>query len=127
MQKGFTLIELIIVVAIIGILAVIGVPQYLGYVSDAEASQAQNNLRSIYLAQQGYYRKNNEYYFTGTLPSDSASIINTNLFAGKEVVINGEFQYYILQSSVDDFTANANEVSGSRSYSINHLNQTTGF
>ena len=50
LQAGFTLIELMIVVAIIGILAAIAMPQYGDYVSRARASGAVSELNSVKLA-----------------------------------------------------------------------------
>ena len=44
---GFTLLELLIVVAIIGILAGVGIPAYNGYITDSKEETAKNNLRSI--------------------------------------------------------------------------------
>lgn len=46
-QKGFTLIELMIVVAIIGILSAFAVPAYQDYVSKSEASSALATLKSV--------------------------------------------------------------------------------
>ena len=125
MNKGFTLLELIITMGILGIIAAIGVPQYLGYADNARVNTVKNNLRSIYLQQQEYYQKNNAYYKTGASCTDSAAAINTNLFNGKTIIVNDQFTYCITQSTVDDFSAKATEIAGgkNRSFTVKQLNQ----
>ena len=61
LQKGFTLIELMIVVAIIGILASIAVPNYIEYVNRARASEATSALSQMRIRMEQYFQDNRTY------------------------------------------------------------------
>ena len=60
-QQGFTLIELMIVVAIIGTLAAIAVPNYFGYINKARITRAIAEIRGIEGAAFAYIADNDRY------------------------------------------------------------------
>ena len=63
-RKGFTLIELMIVIAIIGILAAIAIPQFTAYRDRAYNSAAKSDLRNLTGAQEAYYVEMGSYALT---------------------------------------------------------------
>jgi type IV pilus assembly protein PilA len=74
-QSGFTLIELMIVIAIIGILASVAIPQYQVYTQRAEATAVVSNVRNVQLAIQEFYST------TGNLPPAIADLARYGVIA----------------------------------------------
>jgi prepilin-type N-terminal cleavage/methylation domain-containing protein len=56
-QAGFTLIELMVVVALIGILAAVAIPVFLGYTRKAKTGEPHETLQAIFRGAQTYYEK----------------------------------------------------------------------
>lgn len=54
-QRGFTLIELMIVVAVLGLIAAIAVPNYIRYMSKSRQSEARVNLSAIFVSEVSYF------------------------------------------------------------------------
>ncbi|WP_275892806.1 pilin [Burkholderia sp. LMG 13014] len=80
-QKGFTLIELMITVAIVGILAAIAFPAYQDYVIRAQVSEALEVVGGLQSDIQEYYAEN------GVLPANN-TVLSTTMPVGKYSYVN---------------------------------------
>ncbi len=114
-KKGFSLIELMIVIAIIAVLSMIAVPNFMKYLAKAKRAEAYMQLSSIYAAQKAYWAENGKY---GTQLSGQGGIgWSPEGYAGGG---SGEKFYYTYGFGGSEGT---NYFTGKLGTSSNYLNQ----
>ncbi|MCN4143927.1 MAG: prepilin-type N-terminal cleavage/methylation domain-containing protein [Thiohalomonas sp.] len=100
-QTGFTLIELMIVVAVVGILAGIALPSYQESVAKSKRADAQGALLSLSASMERYFTENNTY-----CGSDNGGAVGTCVnadipaFFSSQVPVDGGTAYYNLTISL---------------------------
>lgn len=81
MVNGFTLIEVMIVVAIIGILAAIAIPNYQDYVQRGKAAEATSNLATLRVRMEQHFQDFRTYQDVGAVIAPCAPANGAKYFA----------------------------------------------
>jgi prepilin-type N-terminal cleavage/methylation domain-containing protein len=85
-QKGFTLIEILVVVIIVAILAAFAVPRYLRYVEKSRSTEAQTAIRSLRTAYDVYVQTN------GTSEGYTVDLAKKDARLGQSTIKNWNFE-----------------------------------
>ena len=107
-NEGFTLIELMIVIAIIGILAAIAIPQFSAYRTRSFNAAAEADLRNAATAQEAYYVDKQTYVAD---PQTNLIGATYGLYTSQNVALDGD-------AVADQYSMTAYHSSGNKTYTL---------
>jgi len=93
-MNGFTLVEVMITVAILAVVAAIAVPAYTGYIETGRITEGWNNLNALNIAEQQYSMDNSGAYFAGATAAALATN-SGNLWVRAEAAGSENFTYVV--------------------------------
>jgi len=103
-EKGFTLIELMIVVVIIGILAALAIPRFMQATTKSKQSEAKQLLKQVYTMQRTFRQASNP----GTYGDNGVTAVAGGTFPaiGVEIMVGAAYSYAMV-AAADAFTCTA--------------------
>ena len=117
-ERGFTLMELMVVIVIVAILAAVAVPLYINYVKDATRTEAKGAIGAIVTAGQTYYQINADGG-----PQEYANVTNADFLA--KIKLNCDltealhnWTFVVRSADTDGFVAEASGVAGKSTASL---------
>jgi type IV pilus assembly protein PilA len=105
-SRGFTLVELMVVIAIVGVLAMIAIPKFLGYRRLSNDSAAHSDIKNLYTSAQVYYTD----YPAGSGTLDDFKDYGFRQTSRVDVTVNSGTQ--------SSFSADTHHTSGNKTYHI---------
>ena len=112
-HRGFTLLELLTVVAIVGVLAAIAIPQFALYRQKTFDARAESDLRNAAGAQEYYFASNHAYVTCTTAATCEANLPGYNRSAGINLTMT---------AAKNSFTGTASHSSGTKTFSYDSEN-----
>lgn len=103
-NSGFTLVELLVVITIIGVLAAIAIPSYNEYMRKGYRAEAKGVISDIAQKQERYFTANGAY-----LPSSNAAYVAPTWpnFAGGSTFAGRRYDISVTQATTADYTITA--------------------
>ena len=105
-NKGFSLVELLIVLVILGIIAGLAIPRYMASTVKAKQAEAKGLLHQIYLLERSYFQSYDQYW----IPQSGTVANKDNPFAfdtlGVEIMPSARYDY-VITGDLDHFSATA--------------------
>lgn len=104
-NRGFSLIELVIVIVIAGIISAFAIPGYFNYIEKSNAKNAEINLTTIYNMEKRY-KLDNGVYYDCSLTSGSCNTVKINTDLGI-FIRDPYFTYTIVKNATTGYIATA--------------------